>query len=139
MYAMKMPRNEDHFDDIVGEREEWADIDTIPTFDEFRETLGSRNKIDADIIFFEVFPEQLTQCKAGTEIILWSREDYEFINGYREGTGGGEGKVFSMLKADNPQIAECFDLRHPIWAIVTDCENGKFNIEFKVDRNIIEK
>lgn len=91
-------------------------------------------EIDSKVIFSDFFPEQLLQCQVGSKITLWTREHLSNINGYREGTCGGQGKSVELMKADNPGIARCLELGHPVWLTVAERTGSKFEFKVHVDR-----
>jgi hypothetical protein len=114
------------------------DIDEAPSLEEFEQ----EENVNPPVVFAEINGPELAQCKVGTEITLWTKDDYEFINGYREGTANGAGKVFSLRKEENLHIAECIELGIPAWVVVTEVQNGEdgeYVLEFKVDRDALKK
>jgi hypothetical protein len=58
---------------------------------------------------FEVFHDQLRECEDGELFALWTKLEVEFIYVYRKGTGGGQGKIATISKLDNPRLVEMLD------------------------------
>jgi hypothetical protein len=58
---------------------------------------------------FEVFHDQLRECEDGELFALWTKLEVEFIYVYRKGTGGGQGKIATISKLENPRLVEMLD------------------------------
>jgi len=58
---------------------------------------------------FEVFHDQLRECEEGDSFTLWTKPGAELIYAYRDGTIGGQGKVVTISKHDNPKLVEMMD------------------------------
>lgn len=59
---------------------------------------------------YEVFHDQLRECEDGDSFSLWTRPEVNFIYAYRSGTVGGHGKVATISKLENPELAEMLDI-----------------------------
>ena len=89
---------------------------------------------DTEVVFSDFFADELLQCEVGSKITLWTKEHFPNINGYRAGTCGGQGKSVELMKVDNPEIARCLGLGHPVWLTVTERAGSKFEFKVHVDR-----
>jgi len=118
----RLPRWKDFF----GTKNEAENI--LPT------KVRQDDEADTEVIFSNFFAEELLQCEVGSRITLWTKEHFSNINGYREGTYGGQGKSVELMKVDNPGIARYLELGHPVWLTVTERTGSKFEFKVHVDR-----
>ncbi|MGV7185470.1 3'-5' exonuclease [Xanthomonas axonopodis] len=58
------------------------------------------------LVFKALFIDQLRFVAINDVCVLWTKDDREEINVYRRGTVGGTGKIATLSKADNPEIAK---------------------------------
>ena len=59
---------------------------------------------------FEVFHDQLRECEEGDSFTLWTRPEVDLIYAYRSGTVGGQGKVVTIHKQENPKLVQMLDV-----------------------------
>lgn len=57
----------------------------------------------------EVFHDHLRECEEGESFTLWTRPEAPLIYAYRDGTIGGQGKVVTINKMDNPELVKMMD------------------------------
>ena len=71
-----------------------------------------------DLHFSDIDAEQLAQCGSGDRLNLWLSPDQSFINAYRRGTVGGQGRVATLYCKDNPRLLDVMTEGRPVWLIV---------------------
>lgn len=81
--------------------------------------------------FDEVDVAQLSECRPGDRLKLWTSPNYDRINAYRPGTVGGEGKVGGLSKAQSPRIAAALAEGLPAWLEVVSIDGTKVHLEAK--------
>ncbi len=90
------------------------------------------------LIFHELFSEELKQCELGNKIRFWSAHDNDLIYAYRQGTSFGHGKVATLLKSNNLELARIIDERHPVWMIVDSIAAGKYSFSVQADLDVVK-
>lgn len=73
-----------------------------------------------DLRFSEIDIEQLAQCESGDRLSLWLCPDQSFVNAYRRGTVGGQGRVASLYCKDNPWLLEVMTKDRPV-SLIVEC------------------
>lgn len=68
--------------------------------------------------FGEIDAEQLAHCRSGDRINLWLSPDQSFVNAYRRGSVGGQGRVATLYCKDNPRLLDVMTKGRPAWLTV---------------------
>jgi DNA polymerase-3 subunit epsilon len=72
-----------------------------------------------DLHFSDIDAEQLAQCRSGDRLNnLWLSPDQSFVNVYRRGTMGGQGRVATLYCKDNPGLLDVMTEGLPVWLIL---------------------
>jgi hypothetical protein len=91
----------------------------------------SKSTGEQPIRFADLDAEQLSMCQVGDAIKLWARPELDFINAYRPGTTGGQGKIGTLLKAENPRLASALAEGLPAWIEVSGIEGHQMHLVAK--------
>ncbi len=57
----------------------------------------------------------LSEVRPGDKLKLWTTPEHEWINAYRPGSVGGDGKVGTLSKAENRKVAAALAEGLPVW------------------------
>ena len=73
-------------------------------------------------------PEQLRLCNAGDPLKLWTKPDYPYINAYRKGSAGGQGKTLWFGKEENPEFAAMLESGEKLWIEIERSNENRFEV-----------
>lgn len=82
-----------------------------------------------DLYFSDTDAEQLALCESGDRLNLWLSPDQNFVNAYRRGTMGGQGRVATLYCKDNPRLFDVMTEGLPVWLTVDRRTNSSYAFE----------
>lgn len=90
-----------------------------------------------EFVFSDLFANELRYVSVGCRVDLWTRQDIEYINAYRQDAEYGCGKIAELAKHENPTLTSLMHLGHPAWMVVTARYGDGFSFVTHVDRDKI--
>ena len=78
-----------------------------------------------DLNSSDIDVEQLDLCRSGDRLNLWLSPDQSFVNAYRRGSGGGQGRVATFNCGDNPALL----------GLMTEGRVVSLTVEFRSERS----
>jgi hypothetical protein len=74
---------------------------------------------------------ELASCRLGDELKLWTSPNLDWINVYRPGSVGGDGRVGRLEKRENQRVAMLLEEGLPVWLEVLECDGETLRVEVK--------
>lgn len=87
-------------------------------------------------VFDELYVNEIKDLSKGTTCKVWSQSHLDFINVYNGGMGGS-GKIASLLKQENPLLAELVTEDNDVRLHVKEASDSYYDCEIIVTRKII--